>query len=226
MNKPLIFSDLMKYQVSRDTNHPASGGMILALMGLPKSGKTTIANSILQTVLSSEAIAPELLSLESILARNQNVSSKIAFERRPQLSLILAGNRNVVYLDFEGHISTTQEFHNKLLAAIDRTTTPDNLHIFNLSNLSIDERKQAIYALFQELDPHSIVVDEIGHLVSIANDEEESNCLLGELLILTSKHNTCLIVLIRTKGTGGLRDHLASGLERKGTGVINLNRLP
>lgn len=214
--KPLTLSDLRKHRVSHQTKHPAptpviriSGanyglqGMISALTGPPKSGKTTVIGFMLATTLTDFSNPAQSLGIRSALA----------------------GNRNVVYLDFEQHVSSTQELHDKVLRYAGLTDCPDNLHILSLLELTMDERLQAVRVIFQDLKPHLLITDGLADLLPGVNDEEKSNALIEELALLASRHNTCLIVVIHeNKGNGAVRGHLGSQIERKCAGLVSVRK--
>jgi len=210
------FSDLKKHRVSHETKYPAPQpviciagakyglkGMISALTGPPKSGKTTVIGFMLATTLTHITSANESLNIRSTLA----------------------GHRDVVYLDFEQHVSSTQDLHDKVLRYAGLTRCPDNLHILSLLELTIEQRLQAVRTTFAELDLHLLIIDGLADLLPGVNDEEKSNALIEELSLLASRHNTCLIVVVHeNKGGGTVRGHLGSQIMRKCAGLIAVRK--
>ncbi|GAB3976015.1 hypothetical protein GCM10028806_34870 [Spirosoma terrae] len=178
-------------------------GMISALTGPPKSGKTTVIGFMLATTLTSFSSPEQTLSIKSALA----------------------DNRDVVYLDFEQHISSTQDLHDRVLRYAGLSDCPDNLHILSLLELTMEQRLQAVRATFDALDLHLLIIDGLADLLPGVNDEEKSNALIEELSLLASRHKTCLIVVIHeNKGGGSVRGHLGSQIERKCAGLIAVRK--
>lgn len=214
--KTLTFADLKKHRVTHTTNHPAPTpviciagakyglrGMISALTGPPKSGKTTVIGFMLATALAYVSDPAETLNIRSALA----------------------GKRDVVYLDFEQHVSSTQDLHDKVLRYAHLNSCPDNLHVLSLLELTIEERLQAVRSAFDELDIHLLIIDGLADLLPGVNDEEKSNALIEELALLASKHNTCMIVVVHeNKGGGTVRGHLGSQIMRKCAGLIAVRK--
>ncbi|GAB4017733.1 hypothetical protein GCM10028808_50000 [Spirosoma migulaei] len=216
-DKAQSFSSLKKrYGVSHETKHPAPKpviriseayyglqGMISALTGPPKSGKTTVIGFMIATTLTAFANSTESLSIQSSLA----------------------DNRDVVYLDFEQHVSSTQDLHDKVLRYANLSQCPENLHILSLLELTTEERLQAVRDTFHDLDPHLIILDGLADLLPSVNDEEKANALIEELALMASRHNTCLVVVIHeNKGGGSVRGHLGSQIERKCAGLISIRK--
>ncbi|OIN58637.1 hypothetical protein BLX24_13805 [Arsenicibacter rosenii] len=209
-------ADLQKFKVNSKTNYPAPTpviriaganfglqGMISALTGPPKSGKTTVIGFMLATAFT----------------RLESPSESLSILTAP------AGRRDVVYLDFEQHVSSTQQLHDKVLKYIGIPESPPNLHTYNLLQYSMDERRQAISAIFNELDLHLLIIDGLADILPSVNDEEKANALIEELAILASKHNTCVVVVIHeNKGGGSVRGHLGSQIERKCAGLISVKK--
>ncbi|MBO0934589.1 AAA family ATPase [Fibrella aquatilis] len=206
----------MSKGVSHKTKHPAPidviqiagsnfglRGMISALTGPPKSGKTTVIGYILSTCFAHPSDPKESLNVLSSFAKG----------------------RDVVYLDFEQHVSSTQDLHDKVLRYAGLEEKPDNLHILNLLEYTLDQRRDAILTCFEKLDLHLIVVDGLADVLTSVNDEEKSNQLIDELSILASKHNACVLVVIHeNKGGGSVRGHLGSQIERKCAGLLSIKK--
>ncbi len=214
--KPLCLADLKKRRVSHHTKHPAPApviridgafyglqGMISALTGPPKSGKTTVIGYMMASTLSHVSDAAQTLNIQSTHA----------------------GSRDVVYFDFEQHVSSTQDLHDKVLRYAGLASCPENLHVMNLLEYTMEERKEAIDLVFRELDVHLLIIDGLADLLPGVNDEEKSNMLIEKLALSASQHNTCVIVVIHeNKGGGTVRGHLGSQIERKCAGLIAVRK--
>jgi len=214
--RQLTLGQLKAHRLSHQTKHPAptpvirvSGafyglqGMISALTGPPKSGKTTVIGYMLAGTLTHVADPTQMLNIQSAQA----------------------GKRDVVYLDFEQHVSSTQDLHDRVLRYAGLSTCPDNLHILNLLGYTMDERKEAIDVIFRELDVHLLIIDGLADLLPGVNDEEKSNQIIEKLALHASQHNTCVIVVIHeNKGGGSVRGHLGSQIERKCAGLLAVRK--
>lgn len=212
----LCLKDLLSKRVTNTTKHPAPtpvvrisdtnygmAGMISALTGPPKSGKTTVIGFMLATCFTHFSAPAQSLTIQSEYAKG----------------------RDVVYLDFEQHISSTQDLQDKVLKYSGLSKTPDNLHIYNLLELSLDERREAIGLMFSEHKMHLLVIDGLADILSSVNDEEKANALIEELALHASRHNTCVVVVIHeNKGGGSVRGHLGSQIERKCAGLISIKK--
>lgn len=208
--------DLELRRITHKTQYPAPtpvvriaganyglAGMISALTGPPKSGKTTVIGFILATAFRSFLDPLESLQIESSLAYD----------------------RDVVYMDFEQHVSSTQQLHDRVLQYAGLTESPENLHILNLLEYSMDDRNQFVDLVFSKLNPHLLVIDGLADILPSVNDEEKANALIEKLALLASKHNTCVVVVIHeNKGGGTVRGHLGSQVERKCAGLISVRK--
>lgn len=214
--KKLCLKDLSTKRVSHTTKHPApkpviqimgtnyaNRGMISALTGPPKSGKTTVIGFILATAFFHYDDPALSLGIETAFAEG----------------------RDVVYLDFEQHISSTQDLQDKVLRYSGMNETPPNLHIYNLLEFTLDERRAAIELCFKEHNMHLLVIDGLADILTSVNDEEKANALIEELSVLASRNNTAVIVVIHeNKGGGSVRGHLGSQIERKCAGLISIKK--
>ncbi|WP_170061159.1 AAA family ATPase [Spirosoma aerolatum] len=184
------------------TNY-ANAGMISALTGPPKSGKTTVIGFMIATAFSHFNDRAQSLDIETTFANG----------------------RDVVYLDFEQHISSTQDLQDKVLKYAGLSQTPENLFIYNLLEMSLDERRETIDLVFKEHKMHLLIIDGLADILTSVNDEEKSNALIEELSLLASRHNTAVVVVIHeNKGGGSVRGHLGSQIERKCAGLISIKK--
>ena len=215
-NSKLCLKDIQNRRLTNMTNHPAptpvirisgtyfaNAGMLSALTGPPKSGKTTVIGFIMATAFSHFNDRAQSLDIETTFANG----------------------RDVVYLDFEQHISSTQDLQDKVLRYAGLSKTPDNLFIYNLLEMSLDERRETISVVFAEHNIHLLIIDGLADILTSVNDEEKSNALIEELALLASKHNTAVVVVIHeNKGGGSVRGHLGSQMERKCAGLISIKK--
>lgn len=214
--KRLSLKELSVNRVSHTTRHPAptpvitimgtnfaNRGMISALTGPPKAGKTTVIGFMLATAFFHYADPSLSLGVETTFA----------------------AGRDVVYLDFDQHISSTQELQDKVLRYAGLSSTPPNLHVYNLLEYSLDQRREAIELCFREHDMHLLVIDGIADVLPGVNDEEKVNALIEDVAILASRYNTAVVVVIHeNKGGGSVRGHLGSQIERKCAGLISIKK--
>ena len=214
--KKLCLKDLQTKRVTSTTKHPAplpvirimgtnyaNRGMISVLTAPPMSGKTTVIGCILATAFTHFHDPALSLGIESSFAEG----------------------RDVVYLDFEQHISSTQDLQDRVLRYAGLPETPGNLHIYNLLELTLDDRRAAIELCFNEHSMHLLVIDGLADILTSVNDEEKSNALIEDLALLASRHNTAVVVVIHeNKGGGSVRGHLGSQIERKCAGLISIKK--
>lgn len=212
----LCLKDIQNRRLTNTTKYPAptpvirisgtnyaNAGMISALTGPPKSGKTTVIGFIIATAFSHFNDRAQSLDIETSFANG----------------------RDVVYLDFEQHISSTQDLQDKVLKYAGLSQTPDNLFIYNLLEMSLDERREVVNLVFAEHKMHLLIIDGLADILTSVNDEEKSNALIEELALLASKHNTAVVVVIHeNKGGGSVRGHLGSQIERKCAGLISIKK--
>ncbi|PQA59422.1 AAA family ATPase [Siphonobacter curvatus] len=181
-------------------------GDVSFISGPPKAGKSSISALMLATALSN-----------SLPANTDSL----------QIRSTYSNGAYVIYIDTEQPPAFTKRQLETVKGLIGIKDQPSNFLVFNLRQYNYDQRKQIVFALFDKYpDAHLWIIDGITDLVKGVNEEAEANQLIGDLMAMTSRNNTCIVGMIHENrgATGNLRGHIGAEAERKSGGVISIGK--
>lgn len=173
--------------------------------GQPKSGKSSLAIFILATTLDQNPTY-DSLTIKSVLAPK---------------------HKKVIYIDTEQSLATTYKLLNSVCSLLNTKISPDQLLVYNLREKLPKERIQFIKSVFHHhKNPHLIIIDGIGDLVTDTNKVDESNEVICWLMSMSKEHNTAVIgYLHENPGMNQkLRGNMGSEAERKAYASLSLSK--
>lgn len=183
-----------------------SAGNISAIVGEAKSKKTFLA-----TALIASAFAYPYPDRDAF----ENVSNDASL--------------SVLWLDTEqgeAHIRKVIDRINRI-TGIERTGQVEDcrLKVFGLRELDPQQRRNVLRDALYTIRPDIVVIDGIADLQYNTNDIEESDCLVGELMALSTIYNCHIISVLHTNpGTDKARGHIGSSLQRKSETVLYVHK--
>lgn len=216
----LTLESILKRRVtdtSEATRHPPvisiSGkpfgrrGDFAIVMGIKKSGKTTVLRFMVATALMNDVAGMDTLGIRS----------------EP------ANGADVVMIDTEGTEEDSQDFIEGVMRIMDVEEQPANLHVYNFRPYTQAECREATEALLQHHNnAHLVIIDGISDLVKSINDDATGNETVRWLMASAARMGCCIVVAIhenQNNETGDRgRGHLGQELERKASGAIGIRK--
>ncbi|WP_300441350.1 AAA family ATPase [Christiangramia sp.] len=133
--------------------------------------------------------------------------------------------KQVVYFDTEQgkyHVQLAL----KRVSELSNNHNPENLDVYGLRSLSVNERLQVIeHVIYNTPNIGVVVIDGIRDLVSSINDEDQATMISNKLLKWTEEKNIQIItVLHQNKGDNNARGHLGTELINKAETVLSVTK--
>lgn len=212
------FGDLDKYLITSNTKAEpieplitientiyATKGGISLLTGVQKSGKTTAIKIMIET-----AFMPQFYDGYDNLGIRSVVKSE----------------KSVIYINTEMTNSDMVGFRDKICKNLQKTTLPENLHLFHFLTVSPKERIRLIeQVLERSTDTHLVFIDGLADLVNSVNDEAECNLVIQLLQNMASNYNVAIIgVIHENRGNKNSRGHLGQQAERKCIASVSVSK--
>lgn len=182
-------------------------GDISIVGGKPKAGKTSVSPYMIATSLMKRI--PE--GFDTLQIRTTYCEGKPIF-----------------YIDTEQPRSYTNKLRKTILKILSVDKQPKNLHILNLRKYSCDEKRERIKRLMESFsDAHLWIIDGVADLIKDPNNTVEAFALVEELMIVSDKLNTAVVLYLHENpgATEKLRGNLGSEAERKCGGAISIKKI-
>jgi hypothetical protein len=173
------------------------------------------------TVISAQAKAGKTAAIAAMIAAAISTGIEadcLGFDAAP------THGKAILVFDTEQSPFDAWTQHARVLKRAGCAAPPDNLHHFWLLDLSISQRRQAIFEYCrraaQETGVFAVFIDGVADLIEDVNDAAEANALVSDLVRLAVEINAPVDVVLHENPAapgvaGKTRGHLGSQLERK-----------
>jgi hypothetical protein len=172
-----------------------------ALIGKPKSTKTTLCIGIVAGLLKPEGF--------------------LGFSGNNET------NCTILWIDTEQapyHVSEVMRRVHRIVGLPENITT-DNFIMLTVRGIEPKERCKILELAMIDIQPDLVCIDGVSDLLTNTNDIKESEELVSNLLVLSSKYNSHILAILHANPKSEkARGHLGSTLERKVETMLLLNR--
>jgi hypothetical protein len=196
--------------ITIDNKRVGSPGNIMAIIGQPKSGKSSGSLSIVSGAINP-TMGVDVLGMT--IKHNSEGHAVFYFDTEQS------------HEDFDERVESVM---NRI--GLKREEKPECFYSVNCRSSSIAKNKDLILDVLEVAHKHHggihlITIDGLGDFVSSVNDEKECNDIVDFFLTLAQKYNTLVVVILhQNPKSDKTRGHLGSQLERKAESVLEIKK--